>query len=231
MAKIAVILCGSGRGDGSEIQESVSVLIHLARHGASVRCFAPDQDQTDVLDHATGKPMPERRNCMRESARISRGNIAPITTLHVAEHDALVIPGGFGAAKNLCTFASAGQAMTVHPDVQRVVGEFRHAAKPIGLCCIAPIIAAKLLGTAAGGSGVRLTLGPAGNPAAETAEHFGAVHVPAPATHAVTDAAARVVTTPAYMHDDASPYDVFAGIGRMVDELHGLLSQAAMPAR
>lgn len=230
MARIAVMLCGSGRGDGSEIQESVSVLVHLARHTATVRCFAPDQDQADVIDHATGKPMAERRNCMREAARISRGNIAPLTALQIADHDALVIPGGFGAAKNLCTFATDGPAMTVQPEVKRVVLGFAQARKPMALCCIAPIIAARLLGKASGGSGVRLTLGPAGNPAAQAAEAFGAVHVAAAATEAVTDAQAGVVTSPAYMHDHATPFDVYTGIGRMIDGLFQLLSRPSPSA-
>lgn len=225
MAKIAVVLCGAGRADGSEIQETVSVLVHLARHNATVRCFAPDQDQADVIDHATGTPMAERRNCMREAARISRGNIAPLTALNVADHDALVIPGGFGAAKNLCTFAADGPAMTVHPEVRRAVLGFAQAHKPMALCCIAPMIAARLLGKAAGGPGVRLTLGPAGNPAAQAAEAFGAVHVPAAAAEAVTDLQARVVTSPAYMHDHATPFQVYTGIGSMIDGLFQLLSR------
>src|SRR5579862_9497660 len=132
MPNIAVVLCGCGRADGSEIHEAVSCLIHLSRLGATYSCFAPDAPQAGVINHLTGKPSPgEKRNQLVESARIARGRIAPLSTLNPADFDAAVFPGGFGAAKNLCTFAKDGERCTVIPDVERIVKSFHAAAKPI----------------------------------------------------------------------------------------------------
>jgi enhancing lycopene biosynthesis protein 2 len=215
----AVVLCGSGRADGSEIHESVSVLIHLARLGVGYQCFAPDQPQADVVDHHTGRAAAEVRNCLHESARISRGASKDLRGLHAADYAGVIFPGGFGAAKNLCDFAVAGAGMRVHPEVERVIREFRAAGKPMGLCCIAPVLAAKVLGSGAAGrgAGVTLTLGPAGTPAAEAARQWGATHEPAGPEDVVVDRVSRVATTPAYMHDDANPHQVFVGIGKMVE--------------
>jgi enhancing lycopene biosynthesis protein 2 len=215
---IAVVLAGSGRADGSEIHESVSVLVHLSRHGVAYQCFAPDQPQADVIDHATGKPMPESRNCLAEAARISRGDIRDIRSLHAADFAAVIFPGGYGAAKNLCSFAKDGAACTVQPHVARVLKEFRDASKPIGLICIAPVLAAAVFGREMR-QACSITLGvDAGNDAAAAAKTMGAVHVAKPVTEALVDANNRIVTTPAYMCD-ATPFEVFTGIGRLVDEV------------
>jgi enhancing lycopene biosynthesis protein 2 len=213
---IAVVLSGCGKMDGSEIQEAVSVLIHLSRNGREVRCFAPDAPQVDVVNHATNKAQPgHTRNMMVEAARISRGNIAPVEKLDASEFGALIMPGGFGAAKNLCDFASKGSDCEVVPDVSRVVKAFHAAKKPIGLCCIAPVIAARVLGTRKDGPGVKVTLGNDAQVAAAV-QTMGSTHVPKGVTEAFTDEANRVVTTPAYMYE-AKPHEVFEGIGRMVD--------------
>src|SRR5690348_13256416 len=120
---VAVIMSGCGKYDGSEIQEAVSILIHLSRNAIPYRCFAPDVPQVDVINHATGKPAPsgQTRNMLVESARISRGEITPLSKLDPTEFGALVLPGGFGAAKNLCNFASAGAECEVAPDVANVL--------------------------------------------------------------------------------------------------------------
>lgn len=216
MAKnIAVVLAGCGRADGSEIQESVSVLIHLARAGARYRCFAPDLPQADVVNHATGQPAAESRNQLVEAARIARGEIDPLGRLDVDAFDAVIFPGGFGAAKNLCTFAEKGAECSVLPEVARVIKGFHAAHKPIGLCCIAPVIAAKVLGTAAGGPGCEVTIG-ADAGVAGAISRMGARNVEKGVREAHTDTANRLVTTPAYMCD-AGPDGVFEGIGRMVD--------------
>lgn len=213
--KIAIILCGSGRADGSEIHESVSVLIACSRHNAHYRCFAPDQPQADVINHLTGKPEGEPRNCLVEAARIARGEISPLSTLRAADYDALILPGGFGAAKNLCTFAAQGASMTVHPDVERAIKAFHTAHKPIGLCCIAPVIAAKVLGTASGGPGCSVTVGHA-PPVAEAIAAWGSRSVPVAVTEAHADETNRLFTAPAYMDDHATPHQVYQGIERMV---------------
>lgn len=214
---VAVILCGSGRSDGSEITESVSTLIHLARLGATVSCFAPDMPQTEVVNHATGKPQPgNTRNMMVEAARISRGNIAPLTSLKAEQFDALIIPGGFGVAKNLCDFASKGTDCAIVPDVEQVLRAFHTLKKPIGLICIAPILAARVFGTRANGPGCRLTMG-GPSPAADAAATLGATAIAKGVTEVMFDDKNRLYSTPAYMFDEAKPHQVFEGIGRMVE--------------
>jgi enhancing lycopene biosynthesis protein 2 len=218
MAKVAVILAGSGRADGSEIHESVSVLIHLSRLGADYACFAPDLPQPEVVDHLTGKPAPgEKRNMLVEAARIARGDISPLSTLDVDAFDAVILPGGFGAAKNLCTFAKDGPSCTVLPDVERLLKGFHGRRKPIGLCCIAPVIAAKVFGRAAGGSGCAVTIGDDAA-TAKAIEKMGSTNIPKRVTESYTDEPNRIVTTPAYMCD-AKPHEVFEGIGRLVERL------------
>jgi len=218
MKPIAVVLAGSGRADGSEIHESVSVLVHLSRHGVKYQCFAPNQPQTDVVDHASGKPMQESRNCLVEAARISRGDIRDIKSLHAADFAGVVFPGGFGAAKNLCSFAKDGATCSVQPDVARVLMDFAGASKPIGLICIAPVLGAAVFGRDLQRS-CSITLGAdAGNDAAAAATKMGARHVAKRVTEALVDETNRIVTTPAYMCD-ATPFEVFTGIGVLVDEV------------
>src|SRR5262245_33945366 len=131
MARVAVVLAGCGRADGSEIHESVSCLIHLARLGAEYRCFAPRGPQADVVNHLTGAPAAETRDMLVEAARIARGEIEAISALRAEDFDAVVFPGGFGAAKNLCTFARDGANCVVIPEVERIVKAFHGARKPV----------------------------------------------------------------------------------------------------
>ncbi len=215
--KFAVVLCGSGRSDGSEITEAVSTLVHLSRHGAAYRCFAPDAPQADVVNHATGKPMPgtQTRNMMVEGARIARGEISPITALKAADYDMVVFPGGNGLAKNLCDFASKGPDCSVMPDVERVIREFHGAKKGMGFICIAPVLAARVLGARMNGPGCKVTIGTSEDVAGAIAT-MGSTNVPKGVGEAYLDEKNRVYSTPAYMFD-AKPHEVFEGIGRMID--------------
>ncbi len=215
MPTVAVVLSGCGKADGSEIHEAVSCLIHLSRHAAGYRCFAPDKLQADVINHATGKPAQESRNVMVEAARISRGEITPLASLDPSQFDAVVFPGGFGAAKNLCTFAIDGPDCSVDPEVERVVQGFKAQKKPIGMCCIAPVIAARVLGKRAGGEGCQVTIGSDPGTSAAIAA-MGSSNVARLVTEAVVDETNRLATTPAYMCD-ASVHEVFIGIGKMID--------------
>ncbi len=215
--RIAVILAGCGRNDGSEIHESVSCLIHLARRGVTYRCFAPDRPLVDTINHVTGKPEGEPRNAMVEAARISRGEISPLASLDPASFDAAVFPGGFGAAKNLCTFAFKGPDCEVDPDVSRAIRAFHEQKKPIGLCCIAPVLAARVLGRAMGGPGCQVTIGNDSGTAAAI-QAMGSRNIPTPVTECAHDATNRLHTTPAYMYE-ATPHEVFVGIGRMIDSV------------
>jgi enhancing lycopene biosynthesis protein 2 len=193
--KVAVILSGCGVFDGAEIHESVLVLLALDRAQAQVVCAAPDMAQHRVVNHVTKQPMPgESRNVLVESARIARGNIIPLSQLNVKEFDAVILPGGFGAATNLCNFALAGDRYDLNPEVARVLEEARRAGKPIGFVCIAPVIAAKLFGP----EKVEVTIGSdAGT--AKALQTSGAQHVNCTVHNVVVDHRLKIVSTPAYM--------------------------------
>ncbi len=221
MPTIAVVLSGCGFLDGSEIHESVSCLIHLARLGLSYHCFAPDAPQASTINHAAQAPDHPARNCMVESARISRGQIKPLAHLRAQNYAGVVFPGGFGAAKNLCTFAADGPRCTVNPDVHRVVKEFHAARKPMAMCCIAPAIAARVLGTVGGGPGCSLTIGNDLETAAAL-QQMGATHVTTTVTQAHLDQPNLLVTTGAYMFH-TTPWEVYKGVGAMIDTFVSLV--------
>jgi enhancing lycopene biosynthesis protein 2 len=215
MQKAAVVLCGSGFKDGSEIREAVGVLWALSEQGVEAGCFALDAPQADVVNCLTGAVSPgETRNQLVESARIARGKVRPLAAARAGEFDFLVLPGGFGAAKNLCSFASQGAKGKVDPEVQRVLQDFREEGKPIGAVCIAPAV----LALAFPGQGLELTLGAEGE-AAEEIRKLGHKHVPKQPSAWHLDRKHKIATTPAYMYDDAPLHDVFAGIRGMVAEL------------
>lgn len=197
MPKVAVILAGSGVFDGSEHQETVLTLLHLDEMGAEVKVFAPDVAQMHVVNHLKGEPAEgETRNVLVEAARLVRGDIKPMSEGQTDDFDALVIPGGFGAAKNLCDFAVNGPQCTVNPSVARAVEEFNAAGKVIAPMCIAPAIVARVLGGK--GKKVKLTIGNDPDTAAAI-EAMGAEHVNCPVDDIVVDEEHRVVSTPAYM--------------------------------
>lgn len=212
MKKIAVVLSGSGFKDGSEITESVSLLIALNQAGANVSMFAPNIDFESV-NHLTGEKS-EKRNALIESARIARGQVEDLKNLKVQDFDAMVMPGGYGAANILSTWGTQGAKSTVIEDLKRIILEFHEASKPIGAICIAPVILAKVLGD----KKVTLTIG---NDAATIAEieKTGAQHEECPVDDYITDRETKVVTTPAYMYGDAKPNQVFAGIFGLAHEI------------
>ena len=218
MPKVAVVLSGCGVFDGTEVHEAVGVLLHLSRHGAAYECFAPDIAQMHVIDHAKGAPAEgAARNVMAEAARIARGKIRPLTELRATDFDAVFFPGGFGAAKNLCDFATKGAACTVEPQTERVIKEFHAAGKPIGMCCIAPAIAARVLGTKAGGPGCAVTIGDDADAAAAIAA-MGSRNIAKAVTETHIDGKNNLITAPAYMYGDAPIHEVIEGIGQMVDQ-------------
>jgi glutamine amidotransferase-like class 1 domain-containing protein 3, mitochondrial len=219
--KVAVVLSGCGVYDGAEITEAVSTLVHLSRAGAQVHTFAPDMLQAHVINHIKGEPdETASRNVLEESARIARGNISPLQALDASGFDAVIFPGGFGAAKNLSSFAFDGVDCKVNDQVNRVITEFNDAKKPIGLCCIAPVLAAKVLGD----KGISVTVGSGteGNekwPYAGTADAIdamGAKHVEKEWDQVHVDN--NIVTAPAYMYEGA-PHQVYESVGKMVDQV------------
>ena len=208
--RVGVVLAGCGYLDGAEIHEATCTLLSLDRRGATLVAAAPDVPQMHVVDHVKGKPADGARGVLAESARIVRGRIQDLATVHAKDLDALVFPGGFGAAKNLCTFAVDGRAMRVLPEVERIVREVRAAGKPMGFICIAPVIAAKVLG----GEHPRLTIGNDAETAAAV-ESFGARHVECRVEDICVDERLKLVSTPAYM---LGPWiaPVAAGIDKLV---------------
>lgn len=213
--RIAVVLCGSGYMDGSEIRESVAALWALSAMGAEVRMFAPDQNQHDVVNCLTGQPMgAEKRNLLVEAARIARGQITALSNLQTSEFDGILLPGGFGVAKNLCTFAFQGAQGTVLPDLKRALQSFHEQRKPIGAICIAPALVALAFPRA----GFRMTVGATGE-ASQEIEKLGHTHQVCAASECVVDVNHRVVTTPAYMYDDAPLFEIFQGIQKLTQNV------------
>jgi enhancing lycopene biosynthesis protein 2 len=195
MKKVGVVLSGCGVMDGSEIHESVLTLLALDRAGAEAVCIAPNIKQMHVVNHITGEPVEgDIRNVLNESARIARGKIREIGTVKVDEIDALIFPGGYGAAKNLCTFATEGEKCEVNPEVEAIVKAMHAAGKPIGFICIAPAIAAKILGS----KQVKLTVG-SEKSTVQKLTAMGARHEPSKVEEIVVDEKNRVVSTAAYM--------------------------------
>lgn len=209
MKKVGVVLSGCGVYDGSEIHEAVITLLALARHGATALCFAPDKPQTDVINHLTGEAMAETRNVLVEAARIARGDIHPLAAASVDDLDALIVPGGFGAAKNLSTVASAGSDAVIDEDLLRLSQAMHQAGKPQGFICIAPTMLPKIVPAP-----LRLTIG-TDIDTAEMVEAMGGEHVPCPVDDIVIDEDNRIVTTPAWMlADDIA--EVAQGIEKLV---------------
>jgi len=213
--KVAVILCGSGFKDGSEIHESVATLWALSQHPVSVQCFAPDADQADVVNCLTTQVMPgEKRNMLIEAARIARGAVLPLSSLNPDELSAIILPGGFGAAKNLCSFAFDGARASVRPELKNVLEKMHHARKPIGAICIAPVVVALSLP----GQKIELTFGKKSE-ASDEIEKLGHRHVECRLDDCHVDRMHRVVTSPAYMYSDATLGGLFTGIQKLVAEV------------
>ncbi|GAB7194692.1 MULTISPECIES: isoprenoid biosynthesis glyoxalase ElbB [Dickeya] len=193
MKKVGVVLCGCGVYDGSEIHEVVLTLLAIDRAGAEAVCFAPDKEQLHVVNHLNGEVTGEKRNVLAESARIARGKIQPLSSADPQQLDALIVPGGFGAAKNLSDFATRGADCEIDKELKILTREIHKKNKPIGFICIAPAMLPKLLDTS-----VRLTIGNDMG-TAQAIEAMGGVHVECPVDDIVVDVAHKVVTTPAYM--------------------------------
>lgn len=195
MSKVGVVLAGCGVMDGSEIHEATLALYFLDRAGAEILKMAPTENQMEVIDHLTAKPAGnETRNVLTESARIARGDIVRINDVTSDNLDALVFPGGLGAVKNLCDYAVKGTDCTVNPQVSRLIKEMHEAGKPLGFICIAPIIAAKVLGAAS----PQLTIGNDSN-SAKAIEKMGGKHIECQVHEIAVDEKNKIVSTPAYM--------------------------------
>ncbi|HCN45443.1 MAG TPA: isoprenoid biosynthesis protein ElbB [Pseudomonas sp.] len=210
--KVAVILSGCGVYDGAEIHESVITLLRLDQRGAQVQCFAPNIAQMHVINHLTGEEMPETRNVLVESARIARGNVKDLGEADVDDFDALIVPGGFGAAKNLSSLAVDGPGCSVQPDVLALAEAFAEAGKPVGLICISPALAAKIYGP-----GVVCTIGNDPDTSAAIVK-MGGTHEECDVHDIVEDTQRKLVSTPAYMLAQ-SISEAASGIYKLVDRV------------
>lgn len=215
MRKVAVILAGCGPKDGSEIQETLTLLLALDQHNIEYHCFAPNENQYHVINHVTGEVMDESRNVMVEAARIVRGDIAPIEMFKAEEFDALLFPGGFGAAKNLFTYAIDGADFTVNKYVEKAIEDMHAQNKPIGGMCIAPIMIAKVLGN------VNVTVGCDSYPQADDVRAFGCIHTETQNGGVAIDKENKIFTTPCYMLN-ATLKDIYDCAWNMVEAMKDL---------
>lgn len=209
--KFAVVLSGSGVYDGAEIHEATLTMLAIMRQGGIYQCFAPDIPQHHVINHLTGKEMDETRNVLVESARIARGNIKPLNEFNGKDFDALIFPGGFGAAKNLSTVAFDGANASVNPEVEEAVKQMIELKKPIGALCISPTFIAKIL------KDVSVTIGQ-DKGTAEAIEAMGATHIETDHGDVVFDEEKLVFTTPCYMLD-ATILDIDDGTTNVVKSM------------
>lgn len=218
MKKIAVVLSGSGVFDGAEIHESVLTLLALERHGFEYQCFAPNIEQMHVINHLTGDVAEgESRNVLVEAARIARGDIIDLAEAKAQDFDAAILPGGFGAAKNLSDFAVKGSDCTVNSDLVSFIKDFAKDKKPVGFMCIAPAMLPHIYG-----QGTQLTIG-TDQETADAIEAMGGVHQSCPVEDIVVDEDNNLVTTPAYMLA-SSVSEAAKGIDKLVDKIASMLS-------
>ncbi len=216
MYKVAVILSGCGVFDGSEIHEATLTLLALAKNKVDYQVFAPNVEQHHVINHLTQSESKETRNVLVESARIARGNIQDLSDFDVNNYDALVLPGGFGAAKNLSSFAFEGANMSINQQVALSISAMYKAKKPIGAMCISPVLLAKAIGNE-----VKLTVG-SQSETATIIEELGATHSVTNHGEVVVDEEQKIVTTPCYMLD-ANIVDIEEGTANLVKELIKLM--------
>jgi len=223
--KVAVILSGCGVYDGTEIHEAAAALAAITRNGGETIIYAPNKNQAHVIDHSAGSEIDQTRSVMVESARIARGAVLPLSDLTAGSADACVIPGGFGAAKNLSDFGFKGADMSVDAEMERVIKDFHIAGKPMALCCIAPIVAAKVLGK----TGPNLTLGNCGpedqwpyQGAINAAKSFGANLELKNIDEVCVDSRNKLVSAPAYMYNGKF-HEVQDSVTNMINALFKLL--------
>ncbi len=227
MKKVAVILSGCGVYDGSEIHESVFALLSIAAHGAEYACFAPDVKQHHVINHLTGEETGETRNVLVEAARIARGQIRDLATYKASEFDALVIPGGFGAAKNLTQWAFDGPEGQIQPEVKRAIVETVKKGKPIAALCMGPTVVAKALEDA--GLNASLTVGTTEEASpydikaiSAGIDKTGSKAVMKNVREVAVDTQNRIVTAPCYMME-AGINEVYLNTRQAIDTLFRLI--------
>ncbi len=213
--KIGFLLSGCGVFDGSEIHEATLTLYFLNKKKVDIIPIAPDKDQFHVINHNTNDEMKEKRNILVESARISRGNVKKLSSISVNDIDGLIIPGGFGAAKNLIDYAIKGRDCKINLNVKNLITKCVHSSKPLGAMCIAPVVVAVALKD----TDIHpvLTVGTDDNTASDI-EFFNAKHKKCRVDQIAVDNAHRIVSTPAYMIGPGIA-DIGKGIEKLVKKV------------
>ena len=219
MKKVGVLLSGCGVNDGAEIHESVLTMLFLDKPGVEMILMAPNIDQMHVINHYTGQEMEDYRNVLVESSRIARGEIKDMAEVSGNDLDALIIPGGFGVAKNLCDYAMAGPECSVNPDVYRLIVELRLMNKPIGAICIAPVMMAKILGEQE--ESANMTIGYDETTSTDIIS-MGSKHIDCPVTEMIIDEDKKIVTTPAYMEAN-SIKEAADGIEQLIKQVLSMI--------
>jgi enhancing lycopene biosynthesis protein 2 len=219
MKTIGVILAGNGVYDGAEIQEAVLTMLALDKRGAKIVLMAPNIDQHHVINHITGEEMKERRNVLIESARIARGDIKDIKDVNPMSLDAVILPGGFGVAKNLCDFAFKGEDCSVNSDLLEFLTIIIKEKKPLGAVCIAPVLVAKVYEIL--DKKAELTIG-TDMETADKINIMGNTHIKCLVKEFHVDRVNKIVSTPAYMLGE-SISEVAEGIDKTVEALLALI--------
>jgi len=211
MKRFAVFIAGCGVYDGAEIHETVLTMLAIDRRNATCQLFAPDIAQAHVVNHLNGDVMAEQRNVLAEAARIARGNIKPVSAFSAGDFDALVLPGGFGVAKNMCNYAFKGAGCVTNPDIANAVRAMHKAGKPIGAMCIAPVLIANVLAP------VEVTIGNDLDTASDIRQ-MGAIHRDTQATQVIVDKNNKVFSTPCYMLN-SSISEIADGCQNLIDSI------------
>lgn len=224
MLKVGVVLSGCGVQDGSDVAEAVLTLLALERGGAHIVALAPDAEQAQVVNHYTGQEERlEGRNSLTESARIVRGKIQGLTEVSAHDIDALIIVGGMGAAKNLCTYVNDGARATANPDIARLIADLNGLGKPIGALGLAPVVVALALQNREVGTAPVLTVGDDASVVLDL-QAMGVEHTQTRVDQVCIDNANKIVSTSAFMLGQSAG-EIEPGINKLVEHVLGFAKE------
>lgn len=213
MKKFLVVLAGCGAKDGAEIQEAVLTLLAIDKEGAQYQCAAPNIPQKHVLNFIDDSEINQERNVMIEAARIARGDVLDLSKVSMDDYAGLILPGGFGVAKNLCSFAFEGAKASVEAETKRIIQEAYKQKKPIGAVCISPALVA--LSLVELNPDITLTLGTE-EAANKNLQDIGVKFKSCPTTNFIVDEKNKIASSPAYMHGGSRISELEQGISKCV---------------
>ncbi|MDD9331651.1 MAG: isoprenoid biosynthesis glyoxalase ElbB [Wolbachia sp.] len=219
--KAAVVLSGCGHLDGAEVREAILSLLTLDQQEVEIKCFAPDINISQVMNHKTKEGTKEKRNVLVEAARIARGDIYDLKEAKAEDFDMLVVPGGYGVAKNLSDLAEGNDTVTVIPEFEKLVLEFFNAKKPIGAICISPAVIVSILSQK---TKVKVTIG---DDKGRLIEKLGGEHIRCDTELSIEDEECNVFSCSAYMREE-DIYSIYQGIRHMIDSMVKRLNKSAL---